>query len=386
MLSQLQPTICIVGSGPSGCYLAQFLIKQWPEAQISIVDRLDHPYGLALYGVAPDHHGTRAVTKQFDRLWSNPNVQFVPNVEVGVDVSLAELQANFDIVVLATGLHQDRKLSIEGDGLPGVVGAGRVTRLINGHPNETADDFSIGQNLLIVGQGNVAIDIVRLTLTSPDKLHGIGVPANIIEAIHSTPIRRISIVGRSTCSQAKFDVAMVRELANLTNVSFSASGLESVSKGDASDPKEAAIHDLVANSLAGAQRNVDFYFGWQPTAIAGSAEVSRVTFSNISRPEETLIFDTDTVITAIGFEESDDASIRRNQLKDSNSNIDVGLLSAGLYCVGWFRRGPTGTIPANRVDAKMVSDSIIQDFQNRDDLGFKKGRQAIKQLHSASKS
>ena len=386
MLSQLQPTICIVGSGPSGCYLAQFLIKQWPEAQISIVDRLDHPYGLALYGVAPDHHGTRAVTKQFDRLWSNPNVQFVPNVEVGVDVSLAELQANFDIVVLATGLHQDRKLSIEGDGLPGVVGAGRVTRLINGHPNETADDFSIGQNLLIVGQGNVAIDIVRLTLTSPDKLHGIGVPANIIEAIHSTPIRRISIVGRSTCSQAKFDVAMVRELANLTNVSFSASGLASVSKGDASDPKEAAIHDLVANSLAGAQRNVDFYFGWQPTAIAGSAEVSSVTFSNISRPEETLIFDTDTVITAIGFEESDDASIRRNQLKDSNSNIDVGLLSAGLYCVGWFRRGPKGTIPANRVDAKMVSDSITQDFQNRDDLGFKKGRHAIKQLHSASKS
>jgi ferredoxin--NADP+ reductase len=386
VLSQLQPTICIVGSGPSGCYLAQFLIKQWPEAQISIVDRLDHPYGLALYGVAPDHHGTRAVTKQFDRLWSNPNVQFVPNVEVGVDVSLAELQANFDIVVLATGLHQDRKLSIEGDGLPGVVGAGRVTRLINGHPNETADDFSIGQNLLIVGQGNVAIDIVRLTLTSPDKLHGIGVPANIIEAIHSTPIRRISIVGRSTCSQAKFDVAMVRELANLTNVSFSASRLESVSKGDASDPKEAAIHDLVANSLAGAQRNVDFHFGWQPTAIAGSAEVSSVTFSNISRPEETLIFDTDTVITAIGFEESDDASIRRNQLKDSNSNIDVGLLSAGLYCVGWFRRGPTGTIPANRVDAKMVSDSIIQDFQNRDDLGFKKGRHAIKQLQSASKS
>ena len=386
MLSQLQPTICIVGSGPSGCYLAQFLIKHWPEAQISIVDRLDHPYGLALYGVAPDHHGTRAVTKQFDRLWGNPNVQFIPNVEIGVDVSLAELQANFDIVVLATGLHQDRKLSIEGDGLPGVVGAGRVTRLINGHPNENADGFSSGQNLVIVGQGNVAIDIVRLTLTSPDKLLGIGVPANIIEAIHSTPVRRISIVGRSTCSQAKFDVAMVRELANLQNVSFSANGLESLSKEDAADVKESAIHELVANSLAGSQINIDFYFGWQPNAIAGSGKVSNITFSNIARPEKTLTLETDTVITAIGFEESDNASIRRDQLKDSRSNIEAGLLSAGLYCVGWFRRGPTGTIPANRVDAKMVSESIIQDFQNRNDLGFKKGRHAVKQLQSASKS
>ena len=155
MRVELQPSICIVGSGPSGCYLAQFLIKQWPEAQIVILDRLDHPYGLALYGVAPDHHGTRAVTKQFDRIWANPNVSFIGNTMVGRDVSVAELRDRFDIVVLATGLYQDRMLPIKGAGLKGIEGAGRVTRLINGHPNEPLEDFSIGQNLVVVGQGNV---------------------------------------------------------------------------------------------------------------------------------------------------------------------------------------------------------------------------------------
>ncbi|MEO0023640.1 MAG: hypothetical protein RL196_81 [Actinomycetota bacterium] len=380
MAVQLQPTICIVGSGPSGCYLAQFLLKQWPESQIVIVDRLDHPYGLALYGVAPDHHGTRAVTKQFDRLWLNPNVKFVGNIEVGRDLELAELQANFDIVVLATGLHQDRKLSIVGGSLPGVVGAGRVTRLINAHPHEPFADFAVGQSLVIVGQGNVAIDIVRLSLSDPAKLSEIGVPASVIDALRGKAIQHISVVGRSSCELAKFDAAMIKELAQLSGVSFSAHNLEEPASHESKSAKVAAVRDLVESSPANATVSVDFYFGWQPSEISGDKSVEVIRFTSLTQPNETLELKADTVITAIGFEENDAALIRRAQLVDAQSNIEAGVLSAGLYCVGWFRRGPTGTIPANRADAKMVSESILSDFENSERLGVKLGLPAVKKL------
>lgn len=383
---ELQPSICIVGSGPSGCYLAQFLLKRWPEARIVIIDRLGHPYGLALYGVAPDHHGTRAVTKQFDRIWANPNVRFIGKTLVGSDVSVAELRGSFDIVVLATGLHQDRKLSIDGDSLPGVLGAGRVTRLINGHPHEPIEDFSIGQDIVIVGQGNVAIDIVRLCLTKPDKLGDIGVPSKVIDAIEGNRIRRISVVGRSTCEQAKFDAAMIRELANLENVGFTSHNLETENSDIEKSPKVAAIQELVASSSPTAKKNVDFYFGWQPSEILGKVSVEGVKFTRVSKSTQALELAADTIITAIGFEQSDDSPIRLEEFKDSNSNVDEGFLADGLYCVGWLRRGPTGTIPANRADARLVSDSIIRDFQNRRGLGLQPGLGAATQLQQVKEN
>ena len=123
--ASVTPTIAIVGSGPSGCYTAQFLRKRWPAAEITIFDRLDHPYGLVNYGVALDHPGTKAVARQFDRLFDRDNVQFAGKVEIGTDITLEELRTAFDVVVLASGLHGDRTLEVPGSHLPGVLGSGR---------------------------------------------------------------------------------------------------------------------------------------------------------------------------------------------------------------------------------------------------------------------
>src|SRR6478609_3075307 len=142
--STLAPTIAIVGSGPSGCYVAQFLRKRWRAAEIVIFDRLDHPYGLVNYGVALDHPGTKAVARQFDRLFDKDGVRFAGEVEVGTDVMLEELRSPFDVVVLASGLHGDRPLGVPGAELPSVLGSGRLTRLINGHPDEIADGLRLG--------------------------------------------------------------------------------------------------------------------------------------------------------------------------------------------------------------------------------------------------
>lgn len=344
------PTIAIVGSGPSGCYAAQFLRKAYKGAEIVIFDRLAEAYGLVRYGVAPDHQGTKAVTKQFDRLFERDGVTFVGNTEIGRDVTLESLRASFDVVILATGLSADRPLAGEGTHLGGIYGAGAITRLINGHPEETADQLQLGETVTIVGQGNVALDLVRLFLTPASVLSELGVAAAVIAAV--APVRHIEIVGRSHAPSAKFDVAMAKELGKLPDVRFLADGL--LYNGE--DARVTAITELVALSPAEACRTVHFRFGWSPVSVAGTARVQSITFS---AGLETLTLLTDSVCTAIGFSEHADAPLRRADHETAETDLDRGVLDAGLFCVGWLRRGPQGTIPANRVDSRMVADEII---------------------------
>lgn len=127
------PAIAIVGAGPSGCFVAQALLKLRPDARVVILDALPVPYGLVRYGVAPDHQGTKAITRQFDRLFERQGVIFAGNVRLGRDVTLDALRAGFDAVVLATGLHDDRRLGVPGEDLAGVHGSGAVTQIGRAH-------------------------------------------------------------------------------------------------------------------------------------------------------------------------------------------------------------------------------------------------------------
>ena len=358
--SAASPTIAIIGSGPSGCYAAQFLGKQWPDAEIVIFDCLDLPYGLVRYGVAPDHQGTKAVSKQFDRLFEREAVTFVGGTEIGSEITLAAVRAAFDIVILATGLPADRELEVQGARLPGVFGAGAITRLINGHPNEGVDWFRLGQNVTIVGQGNVAFDLVRLFLTPPDRLLALGVASAVADAIARGPVRSIEIVGRSGAAAAKFDLAMAKELGKLADVRFLADGLPNITHATDVNPRVAVIDELVAGTRASeASRLVHFRFGFTPRQVNGAARVESITFDATDGCGKQLNLATDSVCTAIGFLERTDAALRRADLETASSDLERGRLDDGLYCVGWLRRGPQGTIPTNRVDSRMVVDEII---------------------------
>ncbi len=358
------PTIAIVGSGPSGCYTAQFLRKRWPTAEIVIIDRLDHPYGLVNYGVALDHPGTKAVAKQFDRLFDTGGVRFVGNVEIGTDITLEELRAAFDIVVLATGLHGDRTLDVPGHQLPGVLGSGRLTRLINGHPDERADGLALGSRVVIVGHGNVAIDLVRLMLKSKDELRGLGVADNVIAAITKGPVDHIDVVGRSLPAKAKFDSAMIRELAKTRDVRFLAPDLADTDRTAEPEAKLDAVVSLLTTSPKDARRTVAFHFGWSPESIDGGQTVEQITFAAVDGSGRTLRLVADTVCTAIGFTEKDAAVLRRGDLESDETDLMTGVLGRGLYCVGWLRRGPRGTIPENRADSRMVADAIAEMVDN----------------------
>lgn len=376
------PTVAIVGSGPSGCYIAQFLRKRWRDAEITIFDRLPVPYGLVRYGVAPDHHGTKAVARQFDRLFERENVRFAGGVEVGgrSPLTLEKLRAAFDIVVLATGLHADRPLSVPGAQLPQVYGSGRLTRLINGHPDETPEDVAFGARAAIVGHGNVSIDLVRIFLTQPHELTQLGLDPALVAALGR--LEHLDVVGRSLPHSAKFDTAMARELSKIDDVRFRADGIgeDSAAEDPASQSRHDAIVELVDNSPVEARRTVHFHFGWTPAQVIGADRVNGIRFTASDASGAELLLDADAVCTAIGFSEAVDAPVRRTDHESTTSDLETGYLDRGLYCVGWLRRGPRGTIPENRADARMVADVIAATVSEGNvDIG-KPGFTAVEHL------
>lgn len=360
--------VAVVGAGPAGCYTAQFLAKHWPDVSITILDTHTAPHGLIRFGVAPDHLGTKAIAKQFDRLFARENVEFCGSTEVGRDVTLEQLRAANHAVVLATGLWGDRRIedlhrTSDGKPLKGIYGSGTLTRLINGHPGETADSVEVGKRTVVVGAGNVAMDIVRLMLTPPESLADHGVAKDVIKALTGGPITHIDVVCRALAPLAKFDVSMVKELADLPDVKFT-SDLAKRTTTPADDQKSHAIRALEEGSPETAGRTVDFHFGWVPQGVSGYESVDSIHFRAADESGDVLTLATDSVCTAIGFTDSESTALRRDELLTADGDIEKGRLADGLYCVGWFRRGPTGTIPTNRADAKAVASTIISDLKN----------------------
>ncbi|MGO1545322.1 MAG: cytochrome P450 [Gulosibacter sp.] len=370
-LSKQTPRIAIVGSGPSGCYMAQFLRKHWDNASITIYDRDEHPYGLMRYGVAPDHLGTKGIAKQFDRLFEREGVRFIGSTEVGQDLSMDELRTQNDVVVLATGLWGDRLV----DGfhrengspqLPGIYGSGELTRMINGHPHRDAASIRIGKQTIIVGNGNVAIDLVRLILLPPEKLAELGVPGDAIDALSADgPVERIDVVGRSVAQHVKFDVAMLRELSNIPDVRFviHEDELEQESANDDSQEKLDVLHE-VSNPVSAGSREVHFRFGWTPDRLLGTERLAGAVFRDTGGTRGELSLEADSVCTAVGFTEVKTDALLRRSFEGEDTDISAGVLADGLYCVGWLRRGPVGTIPANRADARTVANRIIADVDS----------------------
>ncbi|MAM63178.1 FAD-dependent oxidoreductase [Maritimibacter sp. UBA3975] len=346
--------IAIVGAGPSGCYLAQSLLKAAPDLEVDLIDALPVPYGLVRYGVAADHQGTKAVTRQFARVFERQGARFFGCLRLGDDVALEDLRAAYDAVVLATGMPVDRPLGIPGDDLAGVFGAGRLTRALYDHPDaETLPE--LGAHPLIVGNGNVAIDLLRLLAKDPDELAGSDLGAGPTDWLAGAGIESLTITGRSPAAAAKFDPVMIKELAKLGGVS-----IDVVGTGASDEPDAVKTLDALA-SIAGhgsGARNVTFRFGLTPAEVIGSqGQVRAVRFTS-DAGDETI--PCTSVLTAIGFDA--DPDLPRDALLESATDAGAGALAPGLYATGWFRRGPRGTIPENRADAQALATHILDDL------------------------
>lgn len=361
-------SIIIVGAGPGGCFLAQSLRKALPESELTIMDRLPVPYGLIRYGVAPDHQGTKAVTRQFDRLFERQNIHFMGNVCLGKDVSLEELRTYFDVVVLSTGLSKDRPLGSDFLHLSHVYGAGKITRMWNGHPYEASFRPELGEDVVVIGNGNVAIDVVRLLAKGSEDFAG----SDIHDDVLAPDVKHIHLVGRSPAAQAKFDPAMVRELSTISNLCIEL-GTGSSLDGDADNKVLQALSDICSENSMAAAKTLTLHFELPVKApVLDETTLTGIVFN---RAGEDVHIKCDSLISAIGFE--DDGGLGRPKLLLEASDLENGQLDVGLYATGWFRRGPQGTIPENRKDAQAVAARIVADLQAENHGKNAVGRSAL---------
>lgn len=349
----MQAKIAIVGAGPSGCYLAQALLKAQPDLQVDILDALPVPFGLVRYGVAADHQGTKAVSRQFARIFERQGARFFGNVHVGTDVTVEGLREAYDVVVLAAGLSQDRRLGIPGDDLPGVHGAARLIRALHEHPDaEQLPD--LGSRPVIIGNGNVAIDLLRLLCKSPDELDATDLGQGPSEWLAQNRLDTVTVIGRSPASRARFDPVMIRELRKLGNVAIQVVG------ADASDDPEARKRLEALSEMDGhtsGDIRVVFRFGLTPLAVEPEAGALALRVAG-ENGQETI--GASSVLTAIGF--TDAGNLDRDALVEAAGSAEGGKLGERLYGVGWFRAGPRGAIPDSRADAQIVAARILEDI------------------------
>ncbi len=330
--------IVIVGSGPAGLYALERLQKLDPEVRVDVIDRLPVPFGLIRYGVAPDHQSTKQITRLLTRALERPNVAFIGGVEVGKGIDLNDLRAAYDAVVLATGCFRDRRLGVPGEDLPGVLTSGQVTGWYNDLPDHQAVLPGQVRDVVIIGAGNVALDVARIFSKSANEMAGSDLAPATADRLAGWPLRRITIVARRGAADARFTVLEVEELGRLAQAQPLVD--------EAELPPEAFGESAVLRTLRGYARQprddrpvaLSFRFGLVPTAFRpGSVEFRSA--------GEIMILPADLAVTCIGFE-----GVTANQ---------DGLVSDRVYVVGWAGTGASGTIPTSRTQAHLVMDKLL---------------------------
>lgn len=362
----MSKSFAVVGSGPSGFYAAEALARKFADAEIDLIERLPMPYGLARFGVAPDHQGTKNITRVFARLPEKPNVRFLGLVELGRDVSLSDLLGLYDAVVLATGAPEDRHLGIPGGDLPGVVGSGTFVSWYNAHPDFAAagPDLSRVQSVAIIGNGNVAIDVARVLARTPVEMAKSDLSPAILAAIAAAPLSEIHIIGRRGPVEASFTNAELAELGHLARCQPQVRSADLPASAEGAAPEALKIKEAnlaTLRSFAGQTGEkpirLHFHFHARPVALLGNDHLAGL---RIMTPEGEQEIRCQLAVTCIGYRARPLAGVPYDEASGTIAN-DGGRVATGLYAVGWAACGPSGVIATNRQNAIAVVDLIAAD-------------------------
>ncbi len=372
-------SIAIVGTGPAGFYAAQAFLRRNTPCAIDMIDRLPTPFGLVRAGVAPDHQSTKQITRLFDKILRDKAVRFVGNVELGAAVSLADLTRLYDIVILAFGAQVPRRLGIPGEDLVGVADATRFVNWYNAVPG--ADDLSAlvaARTAVIVGNGNVALDIARLLAKTDRELGDSDINPKAAAAIAAAPLQDIVVVGRRGPLQASFTAPELSEFGKLAEASVVVSASDLPDNADSVDKaerprKEKILRLLRACAEGGTPEGarpvrIRFLFCASPTEILGNGQMTgvrlvrnRLEDARAVATGETFDIPAELMVSAIGYRVAADiAGLPVDERRGIVANSD-GRVAPGVYVVGWARRGPRGVIGTNRNDARSVVERILAD-------------------------
>lgn len=368
--------IAIIGSGPAGYYAAEAALKSWGDnAAVDVFDKLPVPYGLIRTGVAPDHQSIKAVSRRYEATALTEHVRFVGNVEIGRDVSIAELQELYDAVILATGAPHDRPLGIEGAELANVIGSAAFVGWYNGHPDFAALDPDLsGKHAVVIGMGNVALDVARILSKCEAEFAGSDIVGHALDALGDKGIERITILGRRGPHQI---MMTPKELGELGRLECAAPEVET---GDLPELSEDALLEpglrksvtlLREFAERGTNRQkpitIAFDFFASPARLVGERKVAGVEVERTAVEAGRAVGTGDTytlpaslVVSCIGYRSSPIEGVPFETREGRFANED-GFILPGLYCVGWARRGPSGTIGTNRPDGFGVVERIAAE-------------------------
>ena len=371
-------TVAIVGSGPAAMYAADELLTQ-RGVRVNVFERLPTPYGLVRAGVAPDHQSTKRVTKLFDKVTRVPRFTFYLNVEVGSDLSHDELLAHHHAVLYAVGAPNDRRLDIDGMGLPGTGTATEIVAWINGHPEYTDLPVDLGhERVVIVGNGNVAFDVARILTTDPDALARTDISDLALAALRASGVQEVVIAARRGAAQSAFTLPELIGLTSTCEVVLDAADHDLVLRdlAQASDPltrnKLEVLSRLGDASAPATRPRIRLAYQLTPNRVLGAGRAEAVEFT-VTDTDEVRQLSAGLVLTSIGYRGE---PIRGLPFDESASVVpnDGGRVvgAAGAYVAGWIKRGPTGFIGTNKSCAAQTVRNLVADYNDgllRDPVG-----------------
>jgi ferredoxin--NADP+ reductase len=390
-MSSDQPLrVAVVGSGPAGFYAADGLLKADPPAHVDMLDRLPTPWGLVRLGVAPDHENIKAVSRAFERIAKRPGFRFFGNVELGRDVTHDDLVRLYDAVVYSVGAQTDRRMGIPGEDLPGSWSATELVAWYNAHPDFQELPFDLDvERAVVVGNGNVAIDVARMLALTADELASTDTTDPAIEAIVATPLREIVMLGRRGPAQAAFTPPELQELGELAGADVRVDPrdlvLDEASAAALEEDRERArrnveiLREFAEREPEGKPRSIHLRFKVSPVAILGDERVEAVEVVHnrlevdesgriVAVPtEERETIPCGLVFRSVGYQGVPLPGLpfdeRRATLHNEGGRVleETGKPLPGVYCAGWIKRGPTGVIGTNKKDATETVEHILED-------------------------
>ena len=383
--------VAIVGSGPAAFYAASALLgSEGPRVEVDLIERLPTPWGLVRLGVAPDHPQLKTVSRAFEKIAARPGFRFFGNVEVGRDVTHEDLTALYDAVVYAVGSQTDRQLGIPGEDLPGSWAATELVAWYNGHPDFQDLEFDLShERAVVIGNGNVALDVARMLALTRDELVPTDTTDAAIEAIVSSGIREILVVGRRGPVQAAWTAAELGELGDLSGadviVDPAELELEPASEAELETASNVVqrnveiLREFAAREPAAKPRAVMLRFRVSPVAILGEQRVegvelvrNRLEADDSGRVRAVPTDDREVVpcgivFRSVGYHGVALPGVSYDERSGTIPNRDGRVLDGsgahvpGVYCAGWIKRGPTGVIGKNKKDATETVDLLLED-------------------------
>ena len=396
--------VAIVGSGPSGYFAAASLLKfadassgaeEASDVRVDMLEMLPTPWGLVRSGVAPDHPKIKSISGQFEKTALDPRFRFFGNIVVGDHVQAAELAERYDAVIYAVGAQSDRSLGIPGEELPGSVPAVDFVGWYNAHPHfeEMAPDLSTGR-AVVVGNGNVALDVARILVTDPDVLGLTDIADHALQILHDRGVEEVLVVGRRGPLQAPFTTLELRELGHLEGLGDVDVVVDPADFADISDDDLEAASKTVRNNIKvlrgyaeqspkGAKRRIVFRFRTSPVEIKGEGKVESIVLgrNELVADDSGRVVARDTgereevpaqlVVRAVGYRGVPTPGLPFDE-KSATIPHTAGRVdgSRNEYVVGWIKRGPTGVIGSNKSDSQETVDTLIGDLSGAELADF----------------